>query len=241
MGEDSRAPPLELRGAMGAICEIGAGSVCMIEPISEAWLFPRTRAAGRHLVEHAAERPDVAARVGLLAFELLGRHVLERADDGALGGERLRDGRRLGEPAMLTPLPPPARPPRARAEVHQLGAALREHDVAGLEIAVDDAGAVRAIERVGDLRRAATRPAGQRTRVEPLRPASRLDQLHHEIVGVALAADVVQRADVGWLSDETVLASRSKRGAQLPGLSEEMLLAALSRRRRGPGACRSAR
>src|SRR6185503_7591781 len=46
--------------------------------------------ARRHLVEHAAQRPDVAAGVGLLALELLRRHVLERADDRAFGGERLR-------------------------------------------------------------------------------------------------------------------------------------------------------
>jgi hypothetical protein len=40
--------------------------------------------ARRHLVEHAAERPDVGALVGLLPLELLGGHELERADDGAL-------------------------------------------------------------------------------------------------------------------------------------------------------------
>ena len=39
--------------------------------------------AGRHLVEHRAEREEVAARVRLAALELLGRHVLERAEDRA--------------------------------------------------------------------------------------------------------------------------------------------------------------
>ena len=92
----------------------------------------------------------------------------------------------------------PGRRRRAReAEVHELGAGLGEHDVAGLEVAVDDAGAVRAVERVGDLR-ADAQHVGERQR--PAREARgqrlALDQLHHQVVGVALAADVVQRADV---------------------------------------------
>ena len=43
--------------------------------------FAGERAApGHHLVEHAPEREEVGARVHLLAFELLGRHVGHRAD-----------------------------------------------------------------------------------------------------------------------------------------------------------------
>ncbi len=48
-----------------------------------------------------------------------------------------------------------ARPAHAggarQAEVHQLGPAAGEHDVRRLEVAVHHAGAVRAVERVGDL------------------------------------------------------------------------------------------
>ena len=43
-------------------------------------------AACRHLVEHDAEREDVGARVGLASFDLLGRHVGQRAYDGPVGG-----------------------------------------------------------------------------------------------------------------------------------------------------------
>ncbi len=42
----------------------------------------------RHLVEERPEREDVGPRVGLRALELLGRHVLERAEDRPRGGER---------------------------------------------------------------------------------------------------------------------------------------------------------
>ena len=60
-------------GIIGWIDEIGGGSVFMIEPISDAWLLPvNAFCPVSHLVEHAAEREDVAARVGLLPLELLG-------------------------------------------------------------------------------------------------------------------------------------------------------------------------
>jgi hypothetical protein len=43
------------------------------------------RAATRaHLVQDRAERKDVGARVGVEALQLLGRHVLQRADDAAV-------------------------------------------------------------------------------------------------------------------------------------------------------------
>ena len=76
-----------------------------------------------HLVEHGAEREDVAARIGLVPFELLGRHVLQRAGDGArraeIGCLVVRVGLRRGQ------LGPCLR----EAEVEQLRAALREDDV----------------------------------------------------------------------------------------------------------------
>ena len=47
----------------------------------DARLARERREAREHLVEHAAERVDVAARVDRLARDLLGRHVLGRAED----------------------------------------------------------------------------------------------------------------------------------------------------------------
>jgi len=109
--------------------------------------LPVERLAPReHLVEHGAEREDVGARVGLHAFELLGRHVLERAKDRPLHrqpGRRRRQHRRTR-----------ARCGRGRlrqTEVEELDAPLREHDVGRLQIAVDDALAMRLVERVGNL------------------------------------------------------------------------------------------
>ena len=49
--------------------------------------------ARQHLVQHDAERPDVAAQVGVLTACLLGRHVRDGADGGSGHGqlERVRE------------------------------------------------------------------------------------------------------------------------------------------------------
>ena len=46
--------------------------------------------ARQHLVQDAAEAEQIAARVGFFALELLGRHVLEGAEDLSLLCERAR-------------------------------------------------------------------------------------------------------------------------------------------------------
>ena len=71
-------------GATGCASEIGAGCRSMMAAIVLAGVAPlNARAPGQHFVEHAAEREDVGAVVGLLALDLLRRHVVERAEDRA--------------------------------------------------------------------------------------------------------------------------------------------------------------
>jgi hypothetical protein len=149
-------------------------------------------------VEDAAQGEEVAARVRLPALELLGRHVLEGAEDGAHRGERRRQllGRELAElgAARLRP----ARGVEFRqAEIEQLDAALGEEDVAGLEVAVDDPGRVRALERVGDLD---PEPEDlldrERPPLDALGERLALEELHDQEVDLALPPDVVEGADV---------------------------------------------
>ena len=131
-------------------CDIGDGSRSRMAPMTLACVFPRMPCGREHLVEHAAERKDVGARVGVLSFDLLGRHVLHRAEDRLLHRHRRLDGgcdRQAGRGHDC-------RRHLRQAEVEQLRARFRQHDVARLQIAVDDAGAVRLVERIGDLDRA---------------------------------------------------------------------------------------
>jgi hypothetical protein len=62
---------------------------------------------------------------------------------------------------------------------------------------MNDTRAVRAVERIGNLRAELEHVGGRkRTACDAIRQRLAFDQLHHEIVDVALAADVGERADV---------------------------------------------
>ena len=155
--------------------------------------------AGEHLVHHDAEGVQIAARVGALAAGLLRRDIVDRAD-------------RL--PLVLDDLVFQ----RGDAEVGHLdGAVLEQHDVVGLDVAVDDAALVRVLERAGDL-------PGEMQRLPPAERAAALhihlerdpvDILHHEVFDVVRAADVVDRDDVvvGELGDRVRL--REEAAAEL--------------------------
>ena len=79
-------------------------------------------------------------------YQLLRRHVGHRSQDGPLFGPR-PGGASLDPRIALAGLGE-----LGETEIQQLDPALvPDHDVAGLEVAVDDSGGVRAGQRVGDL------------------------------------------------------------------------------------------
>ena len=144
---------------------------------------------GEQVIEHDAERVDVGALVDGVAADLLGRHGVRRAEPRAdhgqpgLGGVGVQE---LGD-----------------AEVEQLDHALGrgvvavrrsggDEDVAGLEIAVDDAARVRRLERRAD-RLQVLEHLGRRDAplvVEHAAQVGALEQLHH-----------VERPPVGQLAE----------------------------------------
>src|SRR5215831_7520470 len=84
-------------------------------------------AARDHFVEHRAKRKDIGTGVGVLAFELLRRHVLQRPENRARSGQALGirwvGGRRLACAGRLVSS-------LCQTEVEQLRSFCRQHDVA---------------------------------------------------------------------------------------------------------------
>ena len=91
-------------------------------------------ASAEHLVEHAAQRVHVRARVDRAGLELLGRGVVDRAHEHALARERVLP-HVLGQPEVAEQREP----------------FLVEQDVRGLDVAVHEAELVRGLQPVGDL------------------------------------------------------------------------------------------
>ena len=138
--------------------------------------------AREQLERHAADRVEVRPRADVLRHRLLGRHVGRRADRRARRGQegaRLHLRRRLGD-----------------AEVGDLHAPVRgDHQVLGLEVAVDDAVLLRvgepgeqALEHAADLRQ------GHLADVRAQRAA--LDVLHRDVRRAVVLEVVVHGDDV---------------------------------------------
>ncbi len=139
-------------------------------------------AAEQQVVQHQPERINVRARVDRLALGLLGRHVLDRSDDGAPDGHR-RAG--LG---------------RARdAEVHdERFVVTAHHDVGRLQIAVHDAGLVRGRQSRTHLLHDRERPIDRQPAVAPhdRRQVRSLHERHRDVFDAVELAEIVNPNDV---------------------------------------------
>ncbi len=161
---------------MGSRCEPGQRRVGV-------GLAEKRDAAGEALVEHETERVEVGTTVELLAADLLGRQVLGRAHHDVVAREVCLGGlQTLGD-----------------TEVGQQHPAVGgHHDVAGLDVAVDEARFMGVVERGGDARADVAGEFGAQPLlgVEYLAQALAFDQLHHDRLAPVLFEHVVDGDDV---------------------------------------------
>ena len=88
----------------------------------------------------------------------------------------------------------------ARPKSISFAPTLRQHDVAGLQIAVDHAAAMRFIESLADVDGVSQDLIdGQRPFAQAIGQGLALQVFHHQVIGAILVADVVERADVGMI------------------------------------------
>lgn len=157
--------------------------------------------AAEELVEKDAEGVDVAAGIDALTLELLGRHVVGRADDDAGRGDRVHVDAFSARDA----------------EIEQRDAAVgAHHHVVRLHVAMDDADRMRRRQRLRDpradarrvLRRQHTAPAQHRAQIFAF------DQLRGEVHPLADHAPVEDAHDTGMLDarENADLAAEAHRG-----------------------------
>ena len=183
------------------------------DPVENGLRLARERRLARQaLVENGPERVDVGPSVERVGRDLLRGQVGDRADERP----RLRQavvGGRVGEPEVH----------HADPDVSALLAG--DHDVLGLDVAVNDAAGVAVLERLGGLDRDVEHfSQAQRAVPEHVSQARAHDERHHEEVGPFVATDVVDRNDAGviHLRDDLRLALEPLLGVrrQLAGSDE---------------------
>ena len=117
------------------------------------------RSPGRHLEEDDPQREQVRARIERFSERLFGRHVARRAERRPAAGLLPRHRDRLRVPRRCR------RKDLRQSEVEDLDAiGVGHHDIAGLEVPVQDSGSVGRRKALGHLRREGQRPRnGQRS------------------------------------------------------------------------------
>ena len=82
-------------------------------------------------------------------------------------------------------------------KIQQLRACLRQHDVARLQISVDDTLSMGLVEGRGDFNGNPQKLlSGQRALLQPLRQRLSFQVLHHQKIKSLLSANVMERADI---------------------------------------------
>ena len=196
-----RAPPpttaSSAGGSSGGGDETRRGLVEVRVEHGDLGLAHERRLAGQALEEHAAERVRVGAARRAGALDLLRRDVGDRADEHALAGQAL--GARVCWRARSRHEPAPGRP--------------ADEDVRRLDVAVDEPGGMRRVERRRRLPTSATARSGSSgpSRRRRVAQVAAVDPRHRDEQHAAVLAGVEHRDDARVLQDPGDAASRRNR------------------------------
>ena len=143
------------------------------------------RLSGQALVEDATERVEIRPRFDVVARYLLGRDVLERADDVPWGGNAAERARALGQAEV-------------REVAMLLAAGYCDEDVRGLDVPVHETLLVSRVQSLRDLLEQADRTARiERAAVaRQLREVGPFDVAHGEEESAVLVSRLEDRNDV---------------------------------------------
>src|ERR1019366_7313187 len=129
----------------------------------------------QHLVQNDSDSEEVAAPIDLLTEDLLRRHIGDGPDN--LSGNTKARGRHVSGTG-----PAAGRNPLGQTEVQNLYVAVSaDHDVGGLEIAVNDARVVRRAQGFDHLTGYSETLLRGRMMLQPLAQRIALHQLRHHI------------------------------------------------------------
>ncbi len=152
--------------------------------------------AGQQLVQHDAERVEIAALVdaSLLSRELLRRRVADLAQEDAGRGESLAASRQVLDDAEVDQL-----------DLRLTREVLGQHQVVGRDVAMDVAVRVQVAQRLEALSRDLEREIERRGPAprQHLLQGDPFDELHHHVRdALGLDGEVVQLRDVGVLEPD---------------------------------------
>ncbi len=188
LGHRLQADGLQILGD-GIIEAARRARVLLADPRQQHLARPRERPrAGQELVEDGAQAVDVRAGVELrrLAPRLLGGHVGRRADHPAVEGERRLGAAALGQPEI--------------GEIDSVVAV--DQDIRRLNVAVDDAQAVRVPQGLGQRGDPFDRSTKSRAADRQLvGEVAALDQGGDQVQLAISLAGIIDRDDVGMVQD----------------------------------------
>ena len=157
-------------------------------------------AAGGHFIKDHAEREKVAAHVDVFAARLLGRHVGDGAHRSVRTRETFPANARCGSGGRAHRFAHAGLPIGwlRETKIQNLGTALREENIGGLDVAMHDAFRMSSVESAGHLHRDVEQFVHRhRLAIDAMPQRLAFEQLHDDERTGVLLVNLMNGADVG--------------------------------------------